>query len=71
MARADWEEMRARLEAMAEELADMGRARLRKALDDEENAAEAAAEERRLASARRAVLRAVSALSGGLGDDAG
>jgi len=61
--------VRARLEVIAEELADMGRARLHQALEDEDSAAEASAEERRLSAARRAVLRAVSALSDADGDD--
>lgn len=63
------ENVRARLAAIAEELADMGRARLSRALQDEEAGepgagAQAAAEERKLASARRAVLRALGALGG-------
>jgi hypothetical protein len=67
MAGVEWGEIRARLEAAAEELADLSRARLHDALeaDDEGLSAQAVADERRLASARRAVLRAVAALSGG------
>jgi hypothetical protein len=63
------EDVRARLAAIAEELADLGRARLSRALQEEEGGepgagAQAAAEERKLASARRAVLRALAALGG-------
>jgi hypothetical protein len=58
------------LEAIAEELADRGQACLAEALSmsedgDEDGAARAAAQERKLAAARRSVLRAVSALSSG------
>lgn len=68
----EWEQVRARLEVIAEELADLGRARLRQAVEaeaDGQAAPEAVAQERRLASARRAVLRAVAALGGGPDED--
>jgi hypothetical protein len=56
-----------RLEAIAEELAEMAQAHLAEALSctedgDDEGAARAAAEERRVAAARRAVLKAAATL---------
>jgi hypothetical protein len=66
MAAVEWAEIRARLEIVAEELADLGRSRLHDALEDDDGASSpAAADERRLASARRAVLRAIAVLGGG------
>jgi len=63
------EDLRGRLVAMAEELADLGRDRLSVALQGEEEGdadagARATAQERRLAAARRGVLRALAALGG-------
>lgn len=55
------DDLRHRLDAIAEDLADLGRDRLTVALHDE--LPEAAAQERKLAAARRAVLRALAALS--------
>jgi hypothetical protein len=54
------EDLRSRLEAIAEELADLGRAKLVEAIDTGEAAPEA--EERRLSRARRAVLKAATLL---------
>jgi hypothetical protein len=64
------EDLSERLQAIAEELAELGQARLAEALSktedgDEAGAARAAARERSLAAARRSVLKAVSALHGG------
>jgi hypothetical protein len=56
-------ELRSRLEAIAEELADLGRASLTEALDTGSAAPEA--EERRLSRARRAVLKAAALLDNG------
>ncbi len=56
-------ELRSRLEAIAEELADLGRASLAEALDTGSAAPEA--EERRLSRARRAVLKAAALLDDG------
>jgi hypothetical protein len=56
-------ELRSRLEAIAEELADLGRANLTEALDTGSAALEA--EERRLSRARRAVLKAAALLDNG------
>jgi hypothetical protein len=53
-------EIRSRLDAIAEELADLGRAKLTEALDSEDQAPQA--EERRLSRARRAVLKAAALL---------
>ncbi len=52
--------MRSRLDAIAEELADLGRAKLMEALETGRSGAEA--EERRLSRARRAVLKAATLL---------
>lgn len=57
------EELRERLSAIAEELADLALERLRAAVDDGAATPEAAAEERRLTRARRAVEKAVAVLS--------
>jgi hypothetical protein len=54
------EQLRSRLEAIAEEIADLGHARLREQLRT--GSAEAAADERRLSRARRAVLKAAALL---------
>jgi hypothetical protein len=59
----DVEAVRERLEGIAEELADLALARLRAAVDGDEP--DAAAEERRLTRARRAVEKAVAILSEG------
>lgn len=56
-------ELRSRLEAIAEELADLGRASLAEALDTGSAAPEA--EERRLSRARLAVLKAAALLDDG------
>lgn len=58
---ADVEDLRDRLQAMAEELADLALERLRAAVDGD--APGAAAEERRLTRARRAVEKAVAVLA--------
>lgn len=55
----DLDHLRERLEAMAEELADLAIERLRAALDGDEGAA---AEEKRLTRARRAVEKAANLL---------
>lgn len=59
-------DVRSRLDAIADELADLGFAELQEAA--ETGSAEAAAGERRLSQARRSVLKA-SALLRGPGDD--
>jgi hypothetical protein len=56
------EELRSQLEAIAEELGDIGHAKLREVLDTD--SADMAAEERRLTRARRSVLKAASLLAG-------
>jgi hypothetical protein len=55
------EDLRRRLEAIAEELADLGLDRLRRSVED--GSGKAPADERRLARARRAVLKAAADLS--------
>ena len=55
--------LRSRLDAIAEELADLGRAKLMEALETGRSGAEA--EERRLSRARRAVLKAATLLGEG------
>jgi hypothetical protein len=60
-------ELRSRLDAIAEELADLGRATLAEALDTGASALEA--EERRLSRARRAVMKAVALLGDGVDDE--
>lgn len=55
------DDLRSRLHAIAEELADLGRAKLVEALDTGDAAPER--EERRLSRARRAVLKAAALLS--------
>lgn len=61
------EDIRARLEAIAEELADLGMQRLRESIDA--GGAELPVDERRLARARRAVEKAANILAEP--DDAG
>lgn len=56
------EELRSQLGVIAEELADLGRAKLHEALEGDN--AEAVAQERRLSRARRSVLKAASLLGG-------
>lgn len=63
MVGADLDEVRRRLEGIAEELADLALERLRAAVDGDEPGA--AADERRLTRARRAVEKAVAILSEG------
>lgn len=60
-------DLRDRLAAIEEELADAALDCLRAAVDGDD---EAAARERRLTRARRAVAKAVQLLDGGEGDDA-
>jgi hypothetical protein len=60
--------LRSRLDDIAEELADIGLAKLKEAVREDNALAEA--EERRLARARRAVMRAAALLAGGE-DEAG
>ena len=66
---ADLDEIRSRLEQLADELADLALDRLREAASaarehgDEDAVAEATATERRLTRARRSVERAVAILS--------
>lgn len=59
------EDLRDRLSAIAEELADLALERLRAAVDEGTASPGAAAEERRLTRARRAVEKAVAVLSEG------
>jgi hypothetical protein len=56
------EDLRSRLDDIAEELADIGLARLKEAVRDDD--AEAAAQERSIARARRAVIKAAGLLAG-------
>jgi len=56
----EFDDIRARLEAIAEELADLGMARLRDSIDA--GGHELPADERRLAKARRAVEKAAYVL---------
>lgn len=63
----EFAEIQARLEGIAEELADLGLVRLRESIDA--GGVELPVDERRLARARRAVLKAASIL--GEPDDAG
>ena len=60
----DYEDVRARLESLAEELADLALDRLREASDSPEHRDRLVAEERRLTRARRAVEKAAALLSG-------
>jgi hypothetical protein len=59
------EDIRARLAAIAEDIADLAQAKLREAV--ETGSADAAAGERRLSRARRAVLKAEALLRGAEG----
>jgi hypothetical protein len=61
------DDLRSRLDDIAEELADIGLAKLKEAVRDDN--AHAAAEERRLARARRAVIKAAALLTGADADD--
>jgi len=61
------ESLRSRLDDIAEELADIGLAKLKEAVRDDN--ARAADEERRLARARRAVIKAAALLAGGSAED--
>jgi len=61
------DQLRSRLEDIAEELGDIGHAKLREVLDT--SSAEAVAEERLISRARRSVLKAAALLAGGGGDD--
>ncbi len=63
----EFAELRGRLEAIADELADLGMERLRESIDA--GGVELPVDERRLARARRAVLKAAEILAAG--DDAG
>jgi hypothetical protein len=56
----EFDDIRRRLERIADELADLGMARLRESIDA--GGSELPVDERRLARARRAVLKAVSVL---------
>lgn len=56
----EFDDIRWRLEHIADELADLGMARLRESIDA--GGSELPVDERRLARARRAVLKAVSVL---------
>jgi hypothetical protein len=62
------EELRARLEAIADDLADLGQAKLAEMLDNQGSTLET--EERRITQARRAVLRAAAILGAGAEGDA-
>lgn len=66
-------ELAARLDAIGEELADMGRALLGEAVraELEQERADLGAQEKRLARARRAVVKAAAILAGGSADDGG
>ncbi|HET7487336.1 MAG TPA: hypothetical protein VFJ85_05360 [Acidimicrobiales bacterium] len=66
---ADLDELRERLQAIADDLADLALERLRAAVDLDDPAP--AAEERRLTRARRAVEKAISVLGDRDGDDDG
>ncbi len=62
------DDVRKRLEGIAEELADLALDRLRAALDDPGEAEDAKAEERRLTRARRSVEKAAVLLAERDGD---
>ena len=55
-----WQDLRSRLDAIAEELADLGRDKLVEALESGQSGPER--QERRLSRARRAVLKAAALL---------
>jgi hypothetical protein len=57
----EFQEIRGRLEAIAEELADLALVRLRESIDA--GGSELPVDERRLARARRAVIRAAAILA--------
>ena len=57
----EFQEIRARLEAIAEELADLAMVRLRESIDA--GGSELPVDERRLTRARRAVEKAIAVLS--------
>lgn len=59
-------DLRDRLAAIEEELAEAALAKLRAAVDGDENAAN---DERRITRARRAVAKAIQLLDGGATDD--
>ena len=59
-------ELRDRLAAIEEELAEAALAKLRSAVDGDTDAAK---EERRITRARRAVAKAIQVLDGGMNDD--
>jgi hypothetical protein len=63
----EFADIRGRLAAIADELADLGMERLRESIDA--GGVELPVDERRLSRARRAVLKAVEILAAG--DDAG
>jgi hypothetical protein len=63
------DDLRSRLDDIAEELADVGLAKLKKAVREDD--ADAAAEERRLARARRAVMKAAALLADANVEDGG
>jgi len=62
------DDLRSRLDDIAEELADIGLAKLKEAV--REDNPDAAAEERLLARARRAVIKAAALLAGANTEDA-
>ena len=64
----EFQEIKARLDAIAEELADLAIERLRESIDA--GGKELPVDEKRLTRARRAVEKAASILSDGDGDDA-
>jgi hypothetical protein len=57
----EFDDIRRRLEAIAEELADLGLARLRESVDA--GGVEVPVDERRLARARRSVIKAAAVLA--------
>ena len=63
------DDVRERLEGIAEELADLALDRLRQAADDPDERDRLVAEERRLTRARRAVEKAAALLGGGPGPE--
>ena len=65
----DLEDVRARLESLAEELADLAIDRLRGAADSPDDRDRLVAEERRLTRARRAVDKAANLLDPRSSDD--
>lgn len=65
----DLEEVAAELAGLAERLADLAIDRLRQAVGEDGDAASAAAEERRITRARRAVEKAAHLLAGPAGAD--